>query len=392
MLAKSWQGVKRILAVRLDNVGDMVMLGPSLRTLRDALPGAHITLMASPAGSQVAPLLPWVDEVMVHRAVWQDASGQMPHDPGRERETVETIRARDFDAALIFTSFSQSPWPPAYACYLAGVPIRLGQSKEFGGSLLTHWVKSLPDSAHQADRNLYLLESAGFPISARHLELRVPPGVQASADDVLLSVGIDPTRPFIALAPGASCAARRYDPERYAEVARSLAAQTGLPIVVLGSERERDLVEYVTTHGRASELRIVPLAGRTSVPELAALIRRACLLIANDSGPMHIADAFGTPMVILFSGTELESQWRPRTALTRLLRRSTPCAPCYNFLCPYDMECLDIAAEEVVAEAVALLSETMDDGRWTIGVRIPVQQSSSSIMHRPSSAGGVRPC
>src|SRR4051812_41823740 len=104
MLSDSWRDVRRILAVRLDNVGDMVMLGPALRTLREALPGAHITLMASPAGSQVAPLLPWVDDVLTLRAVWQDASGNMPLDPERERELIETIRDRAFDAVVIFTS------------------------------------------------------------------------------------------------------------------------------------------------------------------------------------------------------------------------------------------------------------------------------------------------
>src|SRR5919201_931418 len=250
MPSDAWRDVRRILAVRLDNIGDIVMLGPALRTLREALPHAHVTLMASPAGSQVAPLLPWVDDVLTERVVWQDASGGMPLDPGREISLVETIRARDFDAAVIFTSFSQSPYPPAYACYLAGVPIRLGQSKEFGGSLLTQWVKPLPDSAHQADRNLFLLESAGFPVAGRHLELRVPAAVQEGADDLLRGVGIGPGEPFVALAPGASCAARRYEPLRYAEVARALVARSGLPVVVLGSERERALVEPILAAGR----------------------------------------------------------------------------------------------------------------------------------------------
>ena len=88
---------------------------------------------------------------------------------------------------------------------------------------------------------------------------------------------------------------------------------------------------------------------------LAAVIKRAALLIANDSGPMHMADAFGRPMVILYSGTELESQWVPRTASTVLLRRPTPCSPCHAFRCPYNMECLDIPPQEVVAEALKLL-------------------------------------
>ena len=355
MLPSGWQGVRRILAIRLDNIGDVVMLGPALRTLRQALPEAAITLLASPAGSQVAPLLPWVDEVLVERVVWQDASWSMPLDPARELVLVETIRARAFDAAVIFTSFSQSPYPPAYVCYLAGVPIRLGRSKEFGGSLLSQWVKSAPDETHQVDRNLGLLEAAGFVPAGRHLEVRVPETVRASTDLLLRDHGLEPAAPYIVLAPGASCAARRYDLDRYAAVARTLSAETGLPIVVLGSAREAELVRPVLE--ALPPERLISLVGRTSVPELAAVIEHARLVIANDSGPMHLADAFQRPMVILYSGTELESQWQPRGSPLRLLRRPTACSPCYQFRCPYNMECLDIPPAEVVAAALGLLEQ-----------------------------------
>jgi lipopolysaccharide heptosyltransferase II len=347
--------LQRILAVRLDNIGDMIMLGPALRALKHAYPASHITLLCSPAGSQVAPMLPWVDDVIVLRAVWQDASWTMPLDPEREMALVRDLREREFDAAFIFTSFSQSPYPPACACYLAGIPVRVGQSKEFGGSVLSEWVKPLPDETHQVDRNLHLLEAAGIPITGTQLELHLPPTAQQSAERILAEAGIDPREPYIVLAPGASCQARRYDPARYAEVARILARRTEYPLVVVGSEREVELVRPIV---EAAGNRALPLVGRTTIPELAAVISKAALLIANDSGPMHIADAFLTPMVILYSGTEYESQWRPRSAPTTLLRRPTLCSPCYNFRCPYNMECLDFSPEEVAGEAVSLLNRT----------------------------------
>jgi lipopolysaccharide heptosyltransferase II len=351
-----WHDVRRLLVIRLDNIGDIVMIGPALRALRQALPAAHIKLMASPAGSQVAPLLPWIDDVLVHRALWQDASGSMALDPAAEQDLIAGLRARAFDAAVIFTSFSQSPYPPAYACYLAGIPIRIGQSKEFGGSVLSQWVKPLPDGVHQVDRNLFLLEQAGFALAGRHLELRIPGGVQDAAARKLQSLGLGPQAPFIVLAPGASCPARRYDIGRFATVARLLAEETALPIVVVGSARETEFVAPILATGPPG--RILSLAGQTSVPELAAVIARAGLLLANDSGPMHLADATGRPMVILYSGTELEEQWRPRSAPARLLRRPTGCSPCYRFECPYHMECLDIAPSEVVAAALDLLAKT----------------------------------
>ena len=343
---------RRILAVRLDNIGDVVMLGPSLRALKTAYPDSRLTLMCSPAGSQVAPMLPWVDDVMVLRAVWQDASGAMPLDPERELELVATLREREFDAAFIFTSFSQSPYPPAYICYLAGIPIRVGQSKEFGGSVLSTWVRSMPDDAHQVDRGLHLLDEAGIRPAGTHLELHVPESARNAADRILAEGGIKQGNPFIVMAPGASCQARRYDPLRYAEVARLLVRQTDLPLVVVGSERETELVKPIL---HAAGERAVPLVGRTAISELAAIISGAALLIANDLGPMHIADAFLTPMVIMYSGTEYESQWRPRNAPTTLLRKPTFCSPCYNFQCPYNMECLDFTPQQVVAEAIKML-------------------------------------
>ena len=225
MAPDGWQSVRRILAIRLDNVGDIIMLEPALRTLRAALPASTITLMASPAGSQVVPLLPCVDDVLVQSVSWQDISGKRPQDPTSEYALVRAVAERGFDAAVIFTSFSQSPYPPAYVCYLAGIPIRLGQSKEFGGALLSTWVKPPTDDAHQVDRNLHLLEQAGFPILGRHPELVVPDEAQNTADRLLREAGVAAGEPFIVLAPGASAAARRYDALRYAQVARSVAAR-----------------------------------------------------------------------------------------------------------------------------------------------------------------------
>jgi ADP-heptose:LPS heptosyltransferase len=346
-----WDEVRRVLAVRLDNVGDVVLLGPALRALRRRLPGAAIALLASPAGSQAAPLLPWVDEVLVERVLWQDVSGALPPDPAREAALADRLRAGAFDAAVIFTSFSQSPYPPAFVAYGAGIPIRVGASKEFGGGVLTLWVRSPPDGLHQADRNLHLLETAGIEPGARDLELVPPPAARARAADLLAEAGIGEGEPFLALVPGASCPARRYDALRFRDAARRLAAAAPLPVVILGSPGETGLADTI----RAADRRIASLAGRTTVPEFAAAIERAALVITNNSAALHIADAFRRPQVVLYSGTEMMSQWRPRASPARLLRRGVSCSPCHGFTCPFRMECLDVPADEVAREALEML-------------------------------------
>lgn len=353
MLSKVWRAVRRLLVIRLDNVGDVVLLSPSLRALRQALPQASITLMTSPAGSQVAPLLPWVDDIIVHRAVWQDISRNIPQCPEQQMALIDLLRQRQFDAAVIFTSFSQSPYPPAYVCYLAGIPLRLGQSPAFGGGILSDWIRPSRDDNHQAERNLFLLESVGFSIPDRHLALEIPDGAQETAARLLHRRGINPEAPYIVVAPGASCSTRRYPAHQFAAVMRQLTFTTTLPIVVVGSEAEQERFRPML----AQELgeRVVSLVGDTTLPELAAIIRRAQVVLANNSGPLHIADAFARPMVILYSGTEHESQWRPRRAPARLLRRPTSCSPCYAFHCPYQLECLDIPPQEVANDVLSLL-------------------------------------
>jgi lipopolysaccharide heptosyltransferase II len=361
--------LKNILAIRLDNIGDVVMLGPALRALREAYPTARITLMASPSGSQAAPLLPWVDDLLPWRAVWQDIAKNVPLVPEHEYQLVELLARRSFDAAFIFTSFSQSPYPPAYACYLAGIPVRAGLSREFGGGLLSHWVKPPADRSYQVERNLDLLRGVGLPVRSSKLEIRIPDPVWLSTGRLLAQAGIPQTAEqefrelpfaelpfanFLVLAPGASAAARRYPEARFAEAARKLVAETGLPMILVGSQREKGA--FPALEGLAAQgLPVYSLIGQTSVAEMAAIIHRSALVIANNSGSIHLAAALNRPMVILYSGTDLLEQWAPPDAQAQILTRPVPCAPCYNFQCPYHLECLDIPADEVVNAALSLL-------------------------------------
>ena len=322
-------------------------LGPALRALKSALPGVHIDLLASSAGALAAELLPWIDGVLVARVPWQDASGELPLDRAREVALVDSLARGAYDAALIFTSWAQSPWPAASACYAAGIPVRAGESKEFGGSLLSHRVPCLPDEVHQVERNLHLVRSLGVPDAGSHLEIDVPAGAHDEASQLLYDAGV--SGPYALVAPGASCSARRYPADRYAKVVTGLQERLGRPVIVVGDERDRGATAPVALAPGA-----VDLVGRTTIGGLAALLARASVAVTNDSGPMHLAAAVATPQVVLYAGTELESQWAPHHAPIRLLRVPTWCTPCYRFECPYELGCLDIDPADVVDAAVEL--------------------------------------
>ncbi|MBE9009056.1 glycosyltransferase family 9 protein [Pseudanabaenaceae cyanobacterium LEGE 13415] len=325
--------------MRLDNIGDVIMTSPALRSIKANLPNVKLTLMASPGGSIAASLLPWVDEVLTWRVLWQDL-GRLAFDPAREWELVEKLRS--FDAVIIFTSFSQSPHPAAFISCLAGIPLRLGESKEKGGMMLTHEIPSAPDELHQVERNLRLIESVGFEVRDRSLS------IQYLKTDLI-------HQPYIVLNPWTSCQSRNYDAKRFAIAAQQLAKITGWKVAVTGVEKDRDRAGIVLEIlGNDA----IDLIGKTSLPELASLIAHAKLMLSNNTSTMHIADATRTPSVIMFAGTELECQWQPRNCPVRLLRRPTPCHPCYAFQCPYDLECLDIEPEEIVRSSLELLEQS----------------------------------
>lgn len=153
MLPEDWREVDCVLVIQLDPV-DAVL--PALQTLRQALPNTKITLMTAANNHHSLP----VDNRLIY-GTWQDITSPQSLNQTQVQELTDQIRRHQFDAVVIFNSSFQSPYPLAYLCYLAGVPIRLGQSKEFGGSVLSHWVKS-PSDQNPIDRHLFLLESVGL--------------------------------------------------------------------------------------------------------------------------------------------------------------------------------------------------------------------------------------
>jgi ADP-heptose:LPS heptosyltransferase len=343
-----WGSLDRLLVVRADNLGDVLLTGPALAALRSAAPHAELDLLASPAGAAAAQLLPEVDETVVARVSWQQIA--VTAEPP-DTDLVFRIAARHYAAAVVLTSFSQSPWPAGYALQRAGVPLRAGMSKEFGGTALTHWVPAADDGLHQADRALRLLDGLGVPTAhvPSTLHAAVPAASQERAAAAVQGAGLDAGAPYAVMLPGASCPSRRWPAERFRTTA-ALLADDGLPVVVTGPAAERDLVADVAARTPG----VVALAGAFDVPDLAALLAGAAVAVTNNSGGMHLADAVGTPVVVLFAGTEDEGQYRPRSVPSAVLRVPTACSPCRQFHCPFDLECLAIGPEDAALAALRL--------------------------------------
>lgn len=158
-----WQNVKRVLVIQLGEVEDLVLTSSALETLRQSLPNAAITLMVAPTLSQIALQISGVEHILVYEGTGFTSLKAEP-----ELNLIEQLSRHAFDAAVIFTNAGKSPYALAYICYLAGIPIRLAQSQEFGGSVLSQWVK-LQETDTSVNEHLFLLESAGFPTAGGQL-------------------------------------------------------------------------------------------------------------------------------------------------------------------------------------------------------------------------------
>jgi ADP-heptose:LPS heptosyltransferase len=350
-------GLDRVLIMPMGDTGSIVTLSPALRALRDALPQAELTLMTSPAGSQIVPLLPWVDHVIVDHSLGQDGQGSRSINPREEIALIERLRRHDFSIAFIFSSVSQSPMRAAFACYLAGIPYRVGFSKGLIGSMLSH---TLPpaDELHQVERNLSLLSPMGISGADQRMELNIPKPVEDRANELMGRAGLKLDIPYIVVAPGSMQARGEYAPDHFATVARILAAQGEIQLVIVGNSAEARTLHPVLQVAKENLYgNVFSLVEKTTVPELAAIIRQASLTIANHSVSMHLADVFGCPMVVIHSETDLVNHWKPRHSSARLLSRPAVCAKCDHVDCQHGMNCLDIRPEEVAIAALEMLSE-----------------------------------
>lgn len=357
MIDEQWCSARNILLIRLDNLGDMLLMTPAFHAVKTSLPQARLTLLASPVGAQVGLLNPDIDEVITYQAPWVDPWRKLPHDSAREQDMIARLKACHFDGAIIFTSFRQSALPVAYMCYLADIPLRAAASIDGSGSLLTTRHKHPERMMHEVERGLDLVGALGMETTERDLVLNVPDESLAEASTLLAHRDMR-GHSLVVVHPGCSMPARTYPWEMYAQVIDRLIEQTGASVVVTGSEDERELVEHIIERIRPPYRdNVFPIAGLLSFPQLCALIQLADLVITNNTGPMHIAAAVKTPVVVLFALTNPPEQWRPWQVSQRLLYHDVSCRICYSRVCPYQHECLRLVSPQMVVNAAMELLE-----------------------------------
>jgi ADP-heptose:LPS heptosyltransferase len=296
-----------------------------------------VTLLCGPRGAGAAALLPGVDQVIVRRAEWIDPEAP-PLDRADLDAYIDAIAAVHADAAVVLTSFHQSPLPSAFVLRLAGVSRIAAISEDFPGSLLDHRLPD-PGDVHESQRALAVAGALGFTL---------PEG-----DDGRLAVRATepatalPER-FVVVHPGASVPARAWAPERNRDLVAAL-ERAGRDVVVTGGPAERALTAFVAGPARDG---VSDLGGATSLSRLAGVLARADAVVAGNTGPAHLAAAVGTPVVSLFSPVVPAERWAPYGVPTVLLGdQSAPCRNTRARECPVPGHpCLtSVTAQDVVA-------------------------------------------
>ena len=345
-----------MLAIRLDNLGDVLMTTPALGALRESLPDAHITLLASPGTACLQPHLQEIDDLIPYAAPWMKASA-----PSHAVDAVAMIRrlqSEGFDAAVIFTSFSQSPLAAAQLSQLAGIGLRLAHCHENPYQLLSDWIAD-PEPhqmvRHEVQRQLDLVAAIGCRTTDTRLRFAIDAASQLAAADRLkaLGLGARSRRKWLVLHPGASAPSRRYPAEQWSVLGDELVAAMNCTLLWTGSGEESALIQQIRAGMRHPGL---SLANQLGLGEFAALLDVAPVLITNNSGPVHLAAALGTPVADLYALTN--PQHTPWGTPHRVLFHPVPCGFCYRSICPeLHHACLrNITPRSVVDAVVALMA------------------------------------
>jgi heptosyltransferase-2 len=368
----------RLLVRGVNWLGDAVMTTPALQRLRQRFPDAHITLFTDEKLVELWRNHPSLDEVLTF------SRGENPWSVGRR------LQAQKFDTALVLPNSIRS----ALEVWWARVPQRIGYANPWRDLFLTQRVParpghrpmrklstreikrliSLPTSdGNRASRIVYNASGSGTPPPDPHhihqyLHLAavlgtdpapLPPHLTISPEELETSrskfgLGAD-SRPIVGLSPGAEYGpAKRWPVARFIEAARAIRQQRDCIWLLLGGSADRQTADAIFPALNPGEAAIHNLAGKTSLRELMALLKTCRVLLTNDSGPMHVAAALGTPVVVPFGSTshELTGPGLPRDPNHHLLNVKAPCSPCFRRICPIDFRCMNGIRVDQVVQAV----------------------------------------
>lgn len=325
------------ILVRMPNwVGDLVMATPILTDLRKSFPQASITAMCRSPICEILREDEAIDELFCFKKAGNNFLRRE-----EKRDIISKIETGKFDLGILLTnSFSSAWW-----FWQGNVERRLGYGSYLRRWLLTDSVPFPPHSMHQVDVYKELLRPLGILHSHTKPRLFLTEKEVAASKELLFQRGYEKGKKLIGINPGAAYGSAKCWPlDRFRSLALKL-LEKDVFIVFFGDSGSYDLVKEIC---RTLPKGAMNLAGVTSIRELACLIRDCDAFVTNDSGPMHIAAALGTPLVALFGSTD-DAKTGPFGQSLSVINKRVACSPCLKRVCPIDFRCMtQISVEEVV--------------------------------------------
>ena len=303
-----WNNCKNILVIRADNMGDLLMSSPAIRALKEAL-HCKITLLTSAMGNLIAPFIKEIDNTIVAELPWVKIA--KPVNEKDFKMLVERLHKLKFDAAVIFTVYSQNPLPAAMLAYMAGIPKRLAYCRENPYHLLTDWmIEKEPYSfiQHQVKRDLQLVKMIGAQTEDQRIKIIFSETVKKDVSEKLSAIGVDLKKDWLILHPGVSEIKREYPQSDWVETGKLLRDQLDFQLLITGSFAEKNLCGSIQRGiGRKS----FSLAGFFSIEEFVTLVSLTALVVSVNTGTVHIAAATQTPVIVLYALTNPQhTPWR----------------------------------------------------------------------------------
>lgn len=348
--------VNRVLLMRLERIGDLLMTLDAIALARTAWPEAAIDLAVGSWNAPLARLIPGIATVRTADVPWLAREGEADRWPALIARAREWCRHR-YDLVVNFEPDIRSN----VLAWLTGAPRRYGYWTGGGGALLTHAAAFDPTTHVAVNAGRLVRAAAGLPEAAAvpaTTRLDVPAEARARARARLAGI----TRPWVGVHVSGGRESKQWHLDRFADVARRLARERGAAIVLTGSKADRPLVDAVIA--RLDTVHVVDAAGALDLVDLAGLLSELDLFISSDTGPMHVASAVGTPLVALFGPAD-PRRYGPRSTETRVLRVDLPCSPCGQVRLPpvrcrgHVPDCMDgIRVDAVVSAAIELLDKT----------------------------------
>lgn len=323
------------IIIRVPNwIGDAVLAFPAIETIRSNFPRASLSIATKN----------WVKDLFISNSLAAEViSLPETNDVKTQWTAAQDLKTRSFDLGFLLTNSFGS----AFLFYLARIPKRWGYGTDGRSVLLTKSValKGRDASRHQVFYYLDLLHNLGLKTVPPEIKLGVPAGKIQAARNRLVSMGLDPGKPLVIICPGASYGpAKRWPASSFGRLASLLQENKEAEILVIGSADEAEIAATVAS---SMEKKPAVLTGETTLADLVGLISQASLFVSNDTGPMHMANALGVPVVAIFGPTD-PAVTGPFQKPSVCLKKEVPCWPCSYRKCPYDHRCLaGIDPEEV---------------------------------------------